>query len=467
MSLQHKLTRMKKHIIVESNEVNKNTKQEKEDFHQHTLPYQEIWETMGAIAVQVGEDIIIKREVVYPLEHQHGSYRFKDLYNAFQQWQSRNSSMFKPDLTERVLDHPLTAATDSISELLFFDTETTGLGSGTGHYVFLLGYAFFTQKALIVRQLFLPTPVSEKSFYLFFLEELKSFETLLTYNGKSFDWPQVKTRHTLHRQALPPLPSFKQVDLLHSSRRLWKNSLPSCRMPIIEEEILNYKRVDDTGGYLAPIYYFDYLQTLNPTELTAIFRHNEWDVCSLVTLYTHQLNLLMSLMPAKLSEQWAMAKWSESIGDDKQSMVLLESLLASNKASHSMSEMKADHSGELNEEAAYRLALLYKRNKKYDLALRLWQQLTISKAWGVKAHIALAKWYEHDQKDFAKAYVHTQQAFILSENKMKGQRDASTTKAEAINYYKLEEIHDINKRLERLKHKLSNIERESEQLQLF
>ena len=46
---------------------------------------------------------------------------------------------------------------------------------------------------------------------------------MVTYNGKAFDWPQVKTRHTLIREHVPKLPPFGHFDLYHAARRMWKH----------------------------------------------------------------------------------------------------------------------------------------------------------------------------------------------------------------------------------------------------
>ena len=78
------------------------------------------------------------------------------------------------------------------------------------------------------------------------------YTTLVTYNGRAFDWPQVKTRHTLVRDHVPKLPSFGHFDLLHASRRMWKNKLESVKLANVEENILGVVRENDIPGYLAP-----------------------------------------------------------------------------------------------------------------------------------------------------------------------------------------------------------------------
>ena len=64
----------------------------------------------------------------------------------------------------------------------------------------------------------------------------KQSTTLVTYNGKSFDVPQLETRWTMNRKEIPPLLDHTQIDLLHGSRRIWKDEMGTFRLPAIEEE---------------------------------------------------------------------------------------------------------------------------------------------------------------------------------------------------------------------------------------
>ena len=136
---------------------------------------------------------VLISEVKYPLSHQHGHYRFHDFLTAVEIW------------NKQPVNHPLSAEGHRAEELFFFDTETTGLGGGVGNTIFLLGYASVSGEYLILRQHILPHPGAEVPLYQSFLEKV-NYKTLVTYNGKSFDWPQVKTRHTLVREHVPKLP---------------------------------------------------------------------------------------------------------------------------------------------------------------------------------------------------------------------------------------------------------------------
>lgn len=109
----------------------------------------------------------------------------------------------------------------------------------------------------------------------------------MTYNGKAFDWPQVKTRHTLIRDRLPKLPEFGHFDLLHGARRLWKHKMDRVSLGTVEKEELGIRRLEDTPGYLAPMLYFHFIKAQEPDLLKGVLHHNEMDVLSLISLYIH------------------------------------------------------------------------------------------------------------------------------------------------------------------------------------
>src|SRR5690606_18609545 len=111
------------------------------------------------------------------------------------------------------------------------------------------------------------------------LWETKS--TLVTYNGKSFDIPQVETRWTMNRTVLPPLLAHDQIDLLHGSRRIWKEEMGTFRLPAIEVEQLGFQREGDIPGHMAPIIYQDAVKNGRAELLMKVLLHNEWDILSL------------------------------------------------------------------------------------------------------------------------------------------------------------------------------------------
>ncbi|HCX47489.1 MAG TPA: exonuclease, partial [Bacillus sp. (in: Bacteria)] len=184
---------------------------------------------------------VFKRHVQYPFSFQHGHYRLQSFFDALKKWQDAS------------FDHPY--ALDLHEPVLFFDTETTGL-KGVGTHIFLLGFLEVDEECFSLTQYILADPAHEAAF-LFESKLWQKSATVITYNGKSFDWPQLETRWTLHQKTLPKLRSQRQIDLLHSSKRLWKNDMERLKLKSVEEEKLGFSRKGDIPGHLAPIIYLD------------------------------------------------------------------------------------------------------------------------------------------------------------------------------------------------------------------
>ena len=167
-------------------------------------------------------------------------------------------------------------------DILFLDTETTGLAGGTGTHAFLVGIGYFEGPDLVLRQFFMRSPSEE----LAMLEELRSlldrFRLLVTFNGKSFDWPLIDTRFLMHGYRLEF--DFDHLDLLHPARRIWKYRLASCSLTSLEQGVFGVTRQGDVPGYLIPQLYFDYLRDSDARRLSPVFSHNREDIVTLARL---------------------------------------------------------------------------------------------------------------------------------------------------------------------------------------
>ncbi len=176
---------------------------------------------------------------------------------------------------------PLTSD-EPIERVAFVDTETTGLSGGVGTHVFMVGLGHIDHIGFCVKQYVLHDLAGERAFLEEVGRALATFRVAITFNGKCFDFPQLKTRFDYHRLqcCLPP----EHVDLLHLSRRLWRESLGTCDLATLEREILGITRHLDTPGRLIPSMYFRYLFQGDPKDLEAIALHNQRDVLSLLML---------------------------------------------------------------------------------------------------------------------------------------------------------------------------------------
>lgn len=165
---------------------------------------------------------------------------------------------------------------------LFFDTETTGLQGGAGTLPFLIGLAWFEGEAMRVRQLFLGQPGAERPLLEELAARLSTASLVVSFNGKSFDWPLLRTRFVLNRLPVPALPPH--LDLRHCARRVFKRRPHAGRLQELEQSVLGHRRVGDIEGALIPAVYFDWLRRGQRGLLDRVFAHNAQDVVSMAAV---------------------------------------------------------------------------------------------------------------------------------------------------------------------------------------
>lgn len=379
--------------------------------------YLKDWESAGLAVIENEFGVLFKREVTYPLDYQHGSYQLGLLHDAIEKWQNTT------------IEHPYAMHSDE--SIVFFDTETTGL-KGVGTNIFLLGLLEASDDRFVLTQYVLADPANEAAF-LFESKFWQHARTLVTYNGKSFDWPQLETRWTLNQHILPKLRSQKQIDLLHSSKRIWKNNLERMKLTKVEEEKLGFSRQGDIPGFLAPIIYTDAIKSGNADALMKVLHHNEWDLLSLVTLYIHSTNLLLERELEESATTYTnIGKWYGDLKHAQESEQVLSSVTTSfDDANTGL--------------AHYYLALQQKRNGSYIEAAQSFEKalLYIGKRERLRALEQLAIVYEHRFKDYEKALHYTKQGLDLTKSNQFMKREQT------------DKLHDKwLKRLERIEMKL-------------
>lgn len=212
---------------------------------------------------------------------------------------ARSLSLLLPQSAAGASEDFLNAAIDS-EQWLFLDTETTGLAGGTGTYAFMVGIAWWDAGGLQVEQFFLRDLDEEHSLLLELSERMKQRPVLVTFNGKSFDWPLLETRYRMTR-AVPAFSPKLHLDLLHPARQLWRLRLGSVRLKDLERHVLggegrklDWSRGEDIDSSLIPQMYFDYLRGGPAEPLVGIFRHNQMDLRGLAALAGKILALLDS-----------------------------------------------------------------------------------------------------------------------------------------------------------------------------
>lgn len=174
-------------------------------------------------------------------------------------------------------------------DLLFFDTETTGLAGGTGTRAFMIGAADWHHdsargEGLRVRQLLISTMGAESAMLDVFTGWLSPSTVLSSYNGRSYDSPLLKTRYRLARRG-DPISALDHVDLLYPTRRRYRGTWENCRLATIERNLLQIAREDDLPGSEAPSAWLGYLRGGSARNLRRVGEHNHQDVVTLAQLF--------------------------------------------------------------------------------------------------------------------------------------------------------------------------------------
>ena len=168
-------------------------------------------------------------------------------------------------------------------DILFLDTETTGLSGGTGTYVFLIGLAHFEDGELVLRQHLLSDIGAERAFVAVLGTELEPYRACASYNGKTFDLPLLRTRFVMTLRSELTVDE-SHLDLLHPARRLWRDRFGSTSLKQLEDSVLDDARTADIPGALIPDAYFYYLRNRDPAIIAPVLEHNARDVISLVRI---------------------------------------------------------------------------------------------------------------------------------------------------------------------------------------
>jgi len=169
--------------------------------------------------------------------------------------------------------------------LLFLDTETTGLATAAGTVAFLVGVGWWSGEQFRQVQFLLPDHGDEPAFLTGLADMIPAHGWLVTYNGRSFDWPLLVARYRMARRGPPPLAGH--LDLLPIVRRLFRHRLPDARLRSAEEGLLELRRTDDVEGWEIPGRYLSFLRGGSADVLIDVVRHNELDVRSMAQLLAH------------------------------------------------------------------------------------------------------------------------------------------------------------------------------------
>ncbi|WP_051620970.1 ribonuclease H-like domain-containing protein [Paenibacillus sp. UNC451MF] len=406
------------------------------------------WDVIEASMAHNEWGSFVLRRRVYESSFFHGCYALGELVG---QSDPLMSILLKGDVdaTESCLPH---------DRLLYLDTETTGLGIGAGNVPFMIGIGFYEGDLFVVEQMFIRNPAEELAMLYHLQEKLEKYPYLVSYNGKTFDWPIIKNRYILNR--MPSEPDISgHLDFLYPSRSLWKHTLPSCRLGKVEEERLLVTRHEDVPGSLAPALYFQYLAENDVSVVKGVFIHNELDILSLAGLSVHFSRVIQGKIDwtgMGLEEQYRLGLWFHKIGLESRGEKILDHLCER--------LFETDNEG-AQDEYLLPLAQVYKQQHRYTTACRLWSAYVERKGHrstaSLEPYIELAIHYEHREKQLPKALMYAEQALNKAwqrESLRRPQRPAKGGKRGGRGMSPEErkqqaEVADLEKRIQRLQTK--------------
>jgi uncharacterized protein YprB with RNaseH-like and TPR domain len=352
-----------------------------------------IEEFMSGEVVKTALGEHFETERVWERHRRHGSVDISDL------------AELPDDLLDSLSDgavprsHPLKWA--------FLDTETTGLAGGTGTYAFLIGVGSIDSTGFRLRQFFMRDYGEEPSLLHRLHEHLAQFDVLITYNGKAYDQPLLETRFRMSR-ARHPFDRLRHLDLLHGARRLWKLRLDSCRLVDLENQILGVERDGDLPGEMIPYCYFDFLRTKQAFKVVPIFHHNAIDILSLACLtaivpfaYRRPEDAPLRHGPDLIG----LARWLEKGDRDDEALRLLRRAVDLGLPDALLFRTMWD------------IAALERRAGRHDAALAVVAELAEGRnPYRARALEALAKHYEHRERNYAMALEFTRTALSVAES---------------------------------------------------
>jgi uncharacterized protein YprB with RNaseH-like and TPR domain len=300
--------------------------------------------------------------------------------------------------TERLAQLALDPALEGIDlqRALFLDTETTGLAGGTGTVPFLIGIGWFEDESMRIQQLFLPEMGCEAPMLHWLRERVRHSSCVVSFNGKTFDWPLLRNRFVLNRVRAPELPPH--LDLLHCARRVLRPRLRSVRLVELERKVLGMYREDDISGALIPQLYFDYLDGGDVSPMAKVIEHNANDLIALAALVSELVSHFDEVHGGDdPRDHLAYARVAERTGDQARA--------------RSFASAAARGGGEsaCTVEACLLNARMARRDGEVDdeeHALLAALEAADADELRAAVQLALAKFYEHRGKDLSRALRH-------------------------------------------------------------
>ncbi len=180
--------------------------------------------------------------------------------------------------------HPLILHSSGLlaaEDFLILDIETLGLFSRP---IILFGAARISGGRIAVDQYLIRDIHEEPAALAALLSHVGERSAFVTFNGRSFDVPYIRERLAYYRMGGDL--ERAHFDVLHFSRRAWRDQAPDCRLTTLETCLFGIEREDDVPSALVPEFYETYRRTGNVGPLVPIIRHNRGDLVTLAKIFS-------------------------------------------------------------------------------------------------------------------------------------------------------------------------------------
>jgi len=186
----------------------------------------------------------------------------------------------------------------NLETTMIFDIETTGLSPKSSN-VILIGFIVFEDDTAFIHQLFAEHTDEEVEILKNFVVYCRKVDTLINFNGSSFDIPYLNKRFCDYGNSyqIHPKLSFDLDRICRSSR------LDVINYKLKTLEIyLGIPREDMISGRESISLYFDYMRNHNEESREIVLKHNYEDILHLIPFIKILDHIEMNLIERHFSK---------------------------------------------------------------------------------------------------------------------------------------------------------------------